>query len=130
MKTQYARSVLSAAVLLVLSSSCAPKPTIKVPAEFEAGQNYFHKACASCHGVDALGKQTKAPGLIDSEYLPANFSDEEIRKQIIEGSEKMRSQRNKVSDPEIEEIIKYLRYSQRAVGLVVEEDEPDDGNEE
>ena len=130
MKTQYARSVLSAVTLLVLLSSCAPKPTIKVPAAFEAGQKYFHKACASCHGVDALGKQTRAPGLIDSEYLPANFSDEEIRKQIIEGSEKMRSQRNKVSDKEIEEIIKYLRYSQRAAGLVVDEDESDDSDEE
>ena len=129
MKTQYARSVLSAAALLVTLSSCAPKPTIEVPAVFEAGQKHFHKACASCHGADALGKQTRAPGLIDSEYLPANFSDEEIRKQIIEGSEKMRSQRNKVSDTEIEEIIKYLRYSQMAADLVVEEDEPDDSEE-
>jgi len=129
MKTQYAQSVFSAAALLVLLSSCAPKPTIKVPVEFEAGQKHFHKACASCHGVDALGKQTRAPGLIDSEYLPVNFSDEELRKQIIEGSEKMPSQRNKVSDPEIEEIIKYLRYSQRAADLVVEEDEPDDSDE-
>ena len=130
MKTQYARLVLSTATLLILLSSCTPKPTIKVPAEFQAGQNYFHKACASCHGVDALGKQTRAPGLIDPEYLPENFSDEEMRKQIIEGSEKMRSQRNKVSDPEIEEIIKYLRYSQRAANLIVEEDEPDDSDEE
>ena len=130
MKTQYARSVLSAGTLLILLSSCTSKPTIKVPAEFQAGQNYFHKACASCHGVDALGKQTRAPGLIDSEYLPENFSDEEMRKQIIEGSEKMRSQRNKVSDIEIEEIIKYLRYSQRAADLVIDEDEPDDSDEE
>ena len=130
MKTQYARSVLSAATLLVLLSSCAPTPTIKVPAEFEAGQKYFHKACASCHGVDALGKQTRAPGLIDSEYIPENFSDEEMRKQIIEGSEKMPSQRNKVSDPEVEEIIKYLRYSQKVADLAVEEDEPDDSDKE
>ena len=130
MKIQFARSVVLSAALVFLLGSCAPKPNIKVPAEFEAGQKYFHKACASCHGVDALGKQTKAPGLIDPEFLPVNFSDEEFRKQILEGSEKMRSQRNKVSDPEIEEIIKYLRYSQRIAGLVVEEDEPDDGDEE
>ena len=38
----------------------------------------------------------------------------------------MRSQRNKVSDLEIKEIIKYLRYSQKAADLVVEEDDPDD----
>ena len=129
MKTQYARLVLSTATLLILLSSCTPKPTIKVPAEFQAGQNYFHKACASCHGVDALGKQTRAPGLIDSEYLPENYSDEEMRKQIIEGSEKMRSQRNKVTDSEIDEIIKYLRYSQKAAELIFEEDESDSSTE-
>ena len=42
----------------------------------------------------------------------------------------MRSQRNKVSDSEVEEIIKYLRYSQRAADLVGEEDETDDSDEE
>ena len=130
MKTRYTRSILSTATLLFLLSACAPKPNIKVPAEFEVGQNHFHKVCASCDGVDALGKKTRAPGLIDAEYFPANFSDEEMREQIIEGSEKMPSQRNKVSDSEVEEIIKYLRYSQRAADLVAEEDEPNENDEE
>ncbi|MBJ79255.1 MAG: cytochrome C-552 [Nitrospinae bacterium] len=128
MEARITGAVLSATALLFFISSCAPKPTLKVPAEFEAGQNYFHKACASCHGADALGKQTKTPGLIDHEYLPANYSDDEIRQQVVDGSDKMPSQRNKVSDAEIVEIIKYLRYSQKAAELVVEEDEPD--NEE
>jgi mono/diheme cytochrome c family protein len=128
MEARITGAVLSATALLFFISSCAPKPTLKVPAEFEAGQNYFHKACASCHGADALSKQTKTPGLIDPEYLPANYSDDEIRQQVVDGSDKMPSQRNKVSDAEIVEIIKYLRYSQKAAELVVEEDEPD--NEE
>ena len=118
------------AVILIALTSCSPKPTIKVPAEFESGQNNFHRVCANCHGVDALGKQTRAPGLIDPEYLSENFSDEEMYKQIIEGSDKMRPQRSKVSDPEVSEIIKYLRYSQKAAGIIVEEDETDDGDEE
>ena len=118
------------AVILIALTSCSPKPTIKVPAEFESGQNNFHRVCANCHGVDALGKQTRAPGLIDPEYFSENFSDEEMYKQIIEGSDKMRPQRSKVSDPEVSEIIKYLRYSQKAAGLIAEEDEPDDGDEE
>ena len=50
--------------------------------------------------------------------------------QIIEGSDKMPSQRNKVSDSEIEEIIKYIRYSQKTADLIVEEDEPDDSDNE
>ena len=118
------------AVILIALTSCSPKPTIKVPAEFESGQNNFHRVCANCHGADALGKQTRAPGLIDPEYFSENFSDEEMYKQIIEGSDKMRPQRSKVSDPEVSEIIKYLRYSQKAAGIIVEEDEPDDGDEE
>ena len=116
---------------VVFMSSCAPpQPTKIVPAEFKAGQNYYHRVCANCHGADALGKQTRAPGLIDPEYLSENFSDEEMYTQIIEGSDKMSSQRSKVSDPEVAEIIKYLRYSQKAAGIIVEEDEPDDGDEE
>jgi len=118
------------AVILIALTSCSPKPTIKVPAEFESGQNNFHRVCANCHGTDALGKQTRAPGLIDPEYLSENFSDEEMYTQIMEGSDKMRPQRSKVSDPEVAEIIKYLRYSQKAAGIIVEEDEPDDGDEE
>ena len=118
------------AVILIALTSCSPKPTIKVPAEFESGQNNFHRVCANCHGADALGKQTRAPGLIDPEYFSENFSDEEMYKQIIEGSDKMRPQRSKVSDPEVAEIIKYLRYSQKAAGIIVEEDEPDDDDEE
>ena len=114
--------------ILIALTSCSPKPTIKVPAEFESGQNNFHRVCANCHGADALGKQTKAPGLIDTDYLSENFSDEEIYKQIVDGSEKMPSQRNKVSDSEINEIIKYLRYSQKVADLVVDEDEPEDSN--
>jgi len=117
--------------VLVLISSCAPpQPTKIVPAEFKAGQNYYHRVCANCHGADALGKQTRAPGLIDPEYLSENFSDEEMYTQIMEGSDKMRSQRSKVSDSEVAEIIKYLRYSQKAADIIIEEDEPDDGDEE
>ena len=116
---------------LVFISSCAPpQPTKIVPAEFKIGQNYYHRVCANCHGADALGKQTRAPGLIDPEYFSENFSDEEIYTQIIEGSDKMPSQRSKVSDPEVAEIIKYLRYSQKAADIIVEEDEPADGDEE
>jgi cytochrome c553 len=116
--------------ILIALTSCSPKPTIKVPAEFESGQNNFHRVCANCHGVDALGKQTRAPGLIDPEYLSENFSDEEMYKQIIEGSDKMRPQRNKLSDPEVAEIIKYIRYSQKAADLVVGEDESDEDEDQ
>ena len=130
MKSLSIEATLITTALIFISSCAPPQPTKIVPAEFKTGQNYYHRVCANCHGADALGKQTRAPGLIDPEYLPENFSDEEMYKQIIEGSDKMPPQRNKLSDPEVAEIIKYLRYSQKAAGIIVEEDEPDDGDEE
>ena len=130
MKSLSIEATLITTALIFISSCAPPQPTKIVPAEFKTGQNYYHRVCANCHGADALGKQTRAPGLIDPEYLPENFSDEEMYKQIIEGSDKMPSQRSKVSDPEVAEIIKYLRYSQKAAGIIVEEDEPDNDDEE
>ena len=130
MKRLSTEVILIATVLVFMSSCAPPQPTKIVPAEFKTGQNYYHRVCANCHGADALGKQTRAPGLIDPEYFSENFSDEEMYKQIIEGSDKMPPQRNKLSDPEVAEIIKYLRYSQKAAGIIVEEDEPDDDDEE
>ena len=130
MKRLSTELTLIATVLVFMSSCGPPQPTKIVPAEFKTGQNSYHRVCANCHGTDALGKQTRAPGLIDPEYFSENFSDEEMYKQIMEGSDKMRPQRSKLSDPEVAEIIKYLRYSQKAAGIIVEEDEPDDGDEE
>ena len=82
----------------------------------------FHKICSNCHGSDALGKQVKAPKLIDVDYIQENFSDDDIRTTIIEGTDKMPRQRAKISDDEIAKVIKYLRYSQQTAGLVIEEE--------
>jgi len=111
-------------IVLLFIASCAPQPTKEVPVEFQSGQKYFHQVCSNCHGSDALGKQTKAPKLIDTDFIQENFSDDEITQIVMEGTDKMPSQRNKVSDEEISEIIKYLRYSQKAANLVaMDEDE-------
>mgnify|MGYP001393960949 CR=1 FL=1 len=107
--------------------SCAPKPKLEVPEPYKAGQNAFHKVCSNCHGSDAMGKHTQAPRLIDQEYLAPNFTDEDIRETIINGTDKMPRQRRNVTDKEITEIIKYLRYSQKAAGLELEEEEEEEG---
>jgi len=71
-----------------------------------------------------MGKHTKAPRLIDEEYLAPNFTDDDIRETILNGTEKMPSQKKNVSSEEITEIIKYLRYSQKTAGLEqVDEDD-------
>lgn len=108
-----------------LSFSCAPKPTLEVPEPYKKGQQYFHRVCSNCHGSDAMGKHTQAPRLIDEEYLAENFSDADIKETVLNGTDKMPSQKNNVTAEEIAEIIKYLRYSQQAAGL-----EPDDSEED
>ncbi|TDJ51610.1 MAG: cytochrome c [Nitrospina sp.] len=120
-------------VLLLFVSSvtaCAPQPTQEVPPEFKKGQEYFHRVCSNCHGSDAMGGNTKAPRLIDTDYLEKEFSNDELRESVLNGTDKMPPQKNKVSADEITEIIKYLRYSQEAADLMVEEDVADEDSDE
>ena len=106
--------------------SCAPKPTLEVPEPYKKGQQFFHRVCSNCHGSDAMGKHTKAPTLIDEDYLAGNFSDDDIRETVLNGTDKMPSQKKNVTTEEITEIIKYLRYSQKAAGIEPEDSEEDD----
>jgi cytochrome c553 len=110
--------------------SCAPKPNLVVPNPYKKGQQYFHEVCSNCHGSDAMGKHTKAPRLIDEEYIPGNFSDADINETIMYGTDKMPSQRKNVTPEKITEIIKYLRYSQKIAGLEAEDLEEDEFEEE
>jgi len=112
-------------ILMFTLVSCAPQPTKEVPAEFKKGQELFHSVCSDCHGPDAMGGHTKAPRLIDTDFIQSAFSDDEIRDTINNGSTsgKMPSQKGKLTDAEITELIKYLRHSQKAADLIVEEDD-------
>ncbi len=103
--------------------SCTPSPKLEVPEPYKKGQQYFHRACSNCHGPDAVGKYTQAPSLINEEYLAGNFSDADINETVLNGINKMPPQKNNVTPEEITEIIKYLRYSQKAAGLEPEEEE-------
>ncbi len=113
---------LTTAALLSITS-CAPKPTLEVPEAYKKGQNAFHKICSNCHGSDGMGKQTQAPKLIDEEFLAPNYTDDDIRETILNGTNKMPPQKKNLTTEEITEIIKYLRYSQNAAGLEPEEEE-------
>jgi len=120
-------------VLLILISfvaACVPQPTQEVPQDFKKGQKYFHRVCSNCHGSDAMGSHTKAPGLIDTDYVEKAFSDDELREAMLEGTDKMPPQKNNVTAEEITEIIKYLRYSQKAADLITEEDVAEEDPEE
>jgi len=122
---------LSLLLLLVFSlTSCTPKPQKVVPAEYKKGQEYFHRVCSNCHGSDAMGGQTKAPRLIDSDYVPGEFSDEDIKETILNGTDKMPPQKANVTPEEISEIIKYLRYSQKVAEISTDSEEDSDVDEE
>jgi len=114
------------AITLISTYSCAPKPKLEVPEKYKKGQNAFHKICSNCHGSDAMGKHTQAPRLIDEEYLSPNFTDDDIRETILNGTDKMPPQRKNVSKEDVVEIIKYLRYSQKAAGLEPQEEEEEE----
>ena len=118
------------AILLSSVAACAPQPTEEVPQEFKKGQEYFHRVCSNCHGSDAMGLQSKAPRLIDTDYVEKEFSNDELRDAILNGTDKMPPQKNNVKADEITEIIKYLRYSQKTADLVTEEDVTDDDADE
>jgi len=120
-------------VLLILLSSvtaCAPQPTKEVPEKFKKGQEYFHRVCSNCHGSDAMGMQSKAPRLIDTDYVEKEFSNDELRDTILNGTDKMPPQKNNVKADETTEIIKYLRYSQKTANLVTEEDTAEEDADE
>ncbi len=118
------------AILLSSVAACAPQPTKEVPQEFKKGQEYFHRVCSNCHGSDAMGLQSKAPRLIDTDYVEKEFSNDELREAILNGTDKMPPQKNNVKADEITEIIKYLRYSQKMANLVTEEDTAEEDAEE
>ena len=122
---EFNRLIFFISIVLFCGISCAPKPTLEVLEAYKKGQNVFHKICSNCHGSDGMGKHTKAPRLIDEEYLSPNFTDDDIRETILNGTNKMPPQKKNVNAKEITEIIKYLRYSQKAAGLEPEADEDD-----
>ena len=119
--------------LVWLGAACSPQPNQEVPDEFKIGQKVFHRVCSDCHGLDAMGGHTKAPRLIDSDFIESEFSDDDIREAVTSGTDKMPAQKNKVDDGEITEIIKYLRYSQKAADLVapdhIEEEDIEEDSE-
>jgi mono/diheme cytochrome c family protein len=117
-------------LLLSFTAACSPQPTKEVPQEFKKGQEYFHRVCSNCHGSDAMGATTKAPRLIDTDYIEKEFSNDEFRETILNGTDKMPPQKNNVKENEITEIIKYLRHSQQAANLAVEEDVADEEEED
>lgn len=98
---------------------CSIEPKKSVPEQYRVGQISFHRVCAQCHGADAIGGG-RAPTFLQEKFNPKNFSNGRIVRAILNGSDSgsMPSQKNKVTDDEIKEILKYIRHSQREAGVI------------
>ena len=105
-------------VFKVLVLGCAIEPQKIVPDEYKLGQKIFHRVCADCHGRDAMGGN-KAPTFLQAKFLSSNFPNGKIARAILNGSNSgsMPAQKRKVTDQDIREIIKYIRYSQTQAGI-------------
>ena len=103
-------------ILTILTTACAVEPTKTVPIQYITGQTQYHQVCSNCHGADAMGTR-KAPKLIHERYTKENFSNKKIAKTILRGSSSgaMPAQKTKLTEADIKEINKYLRYSQKEI---------------
>lgn len=102
-----------------LLTGCSIYPENAVPKEYQLGQTSYHRVCAQCHGSDAKGGK-RAPTFLQIKFDLNNFSNSRIAKTILNGSDSgaMPSQKGRVNDDEIREIIKYIRFTQKEAGII------------
>jgi mono/diheme cytochrome c family protein len=97
--------------LLLLAASIFTCPTLaqsKPPSDELAGAVlYRDKGCAHCHGAEREGTK-KAPALAgirnEKQWTPQKLTD-----QIMNGGKKMPPFSDSLSDPEIAQVVAYLR---------------------
>ena len=73
----------------------------------------YTKNCASCHGKDGtgntvMGKKNKVKDYTDAK-AQASFTDAEALKVILEGKEKMKGYKDKMTEAEAKDQVKYIR---------------------
>lgn len=83
------------------------------PVAFGDVAEVYAKNCASCHGKDgtgatAMGKKSKVKDYTDAK-VQAEFTDAEALKVILEGKEKMKGYKEKVTAEEAADLVKYVR---------------------
>lgn len=102
-----------------LLTGCSIDPENAVPKEYQLGQTSYHRVCAQCHGSDAKGGK-RAPTFLQIKFDINNFSNSRIANTILNGSDSgaMPSQKGRVNDDEIREIIKYIRFTQKEAGII------------
>lgn len=91
-----------------------------------SGQSNFETKCARCHGASGKGNgfqsialffMFKTPDLTDSAYMQTR-SDEVLFRGIKQGNKAMPAFGLKLSDPEIKDLVVYIRSLTKAPGPV------------
>ena len=99
--------------LALLSATAAhPLPDSASKADEQAGAVlYRDKGCPQCHGADLKGNK-KGPALADIQNDPS-WPPEKITKQIADGGAKMPPFGESLTDPEVAQLVAYLRAKDR-----------------
>jgi len=102
MKTKLTISLISASILIGASAVRAADAA-----------EIWSKNCASCHGKDGAGATTMGKKLKVKDYTDAKvqaaFTDAEALKVILEGKEKMKAYKDKMTEAEAKDQVKYVR---------------------
>jgi mono/diheme cytochrome c family protein len=92
--------------------SASPTPTVD---EFAGARANYGKHCSNCHGDEAKGgivkvenKRLKVPSLRAGHAL--KHSDEEYIKQITKGGDGMPPFKDKLSEAEISDLIRFIHH--------------------
>ena len=95
------------------SSPAAAAPTASVD-EFATARANYKKNCEACHGPEATGglvkvekKQIKVPSLKAEHAI--KHTDEQLTKMITNGEEEMPAFKDKMSAPEIAQMVRFVR---------------------
>ena len=103
-------------------SEGAPVTESALSVTARAGAELFNENCSACHGVGATGT-SQGPPLIDRIYHPSHHPDFSIRNAVRQGVRQHHwlfgdmAPVDGVSSDEVEEIICYIRETQRADGI-------------
>ena len=100
------------------SSTSGPDPSEMA----RAGEVLFNRNCSTCHGIGAVGTN-QGPPLLDRVYHPGHHPDASFRNAVRNGVQSHHWNFGDmlpvpgVSAEEVEEIICYVRQTQRESGL-------------
>ncbi len=108
---KYALVVLACAGLLLMPLFASPANA----ADAEGGKKVFADNCVRCHGDGGKGDGAMAeflarkPGDFTDKARMGQFTDEDLKKAIVEGKAPMPGYKGQLSDQEIDDVVAYIR---------------------